>query len=129
MVVSFFISVYAHQMVRTDSKSRTLEAFLTPSSDESILAAADKDSAITDSEEGGGGPKGGSSRAGDLRGGSSRGDDLRGSSSRRKRQSSSQPVLAQRKRQHHEPIHLTSVNSLLKEIREKQHKGIDKNHF
>ena len=31
--------------------------------------------------------------------------------------------IIQRKREHHKPVHLTSVNKLLQEIRNKKHQG------
>ena len=82
-------------MVRTDSKEQKLEAFLHPSSHGQDMMETEKvDEDFCD-----------------------------GQSSGMKLKKKSSLTITQRKRGHHKPVHLTSVNKLLQKIRKKKHQG------
>ena len=82
-------------MVRTDSKEQKLEAFLHPSSQEQDMEKEkDADKDFCD-----------------------------GQSSGKKCKRKSSLTIIQRKRGHHKPVHLTSVNKLLQKIRNNKHQG------
>ena len=88
--------VYAHQMVRTDSKEQKLEAFLHPSSHGQVIMEREKEA-----DE----------------------DFCDGQSSGNKHKRKSSLTITQRKRGHHKPVHLTSVNKLLQKTQKNKHQG------
>ena len=83
-------------MVRTDSKEQKLEAFLHPLSHGQDMMETEKEA-----DE----------------------DFCDGQSSGKKHKRKSSLTITQRKRGHHKPVHLTSVNKLLQKIRKKKHQG------
>ena len=108
-MVSFLVlllgeRVYAHQMVRTDSREQKLDAFLAPKSLGSHT-----------------GPHTSSSGSMDM-GTSSSEEQRQGGERKRSAGDGSEPP-ATRRRRHHKPVQLTSVKNLQRHVLNKEHRG------
>ena len=93
-IVLLLEKTYAHQKIRTDSKEQTLHSFVVPKE----LNNSQSDNASSSKSVG---------------------------TSCKKRKSTDSPQLTNaKKRKHHKPIHLTSVNNLIQEVKDKEHQGL-----
>ena len=125
IVISLSLSdkVYAHQMVRTDSKEQKLDAFLIPSLTGTDIEATDR----MDYEEPNLLIKSSEESSSPATASATDEETVLKEKNKKKRSPISTPLMLSKKRKHHKPVHLTSVRNLLQRVKDKQHQGIHDN--
>ena len=96
--------VYAHQMVRTDSREQKLDAFLAPRSLGSHIEPHTSSSSNTNV-------------------GTSTSEEERQGGERKRSAGEKLEPPATRRRRHHKPVQLTSVKNLQRHVLNKEHRG------
>lgn len=104
---SLFLSsenVYAHQMIRTDAKEQSLDSFVIPTSVREFTNSLNSEAQSIETSP--------PSVSGEK-------------SISHKRKSSDSILSTVKRRKHHKPVQLTSINNLLVAVKDRQHHGIE----